>query len=277
MPITLSPSGSFGAGTVTAPVAGEARSSASVRTALQQLLDMAGFNKAILDSGVLRLRSVASIAALKGVTGQTTGDHAAVKDLGIFQFDAASALSSDDVNVVTPTAGGGRWLLIVRGLRGIANGIASLDATSKVPAAQLRGQLLASGSTSPSSASATMPSQATDVYTGLLSTTLAVGDVWAVASQFTVTMGGAGLSASEDTRAAFRIVQPDTSSVELSGGTFWIPRGAVTRKATPCGFFKATQAGTHTLTFQLIYSTTPTNVTYSVSAASVEAHRFAAP
>src|SRR5262249_27367736 len=42
VPVTLTPSGSFGAGTVSAPAAGEPRTALSVRTGLQQLLDQTG-------------------------------------------------------------------------------------------------------------------------------------------------------------------------------------------------------------------------------------------
>jgi hypothetical protein len=166
MPVTLTSTNLYGAGTVSAPAAGEPRTSLSVRTGLQQLLNMTGFLKSVLDGGVTRLRTTADLAALKALTGQTTGDHAVVKNLGIYEFDAASALTVAEPVVVQPTVGGGRWLHVNRST-GVANGFATLDATAKVPAAQCRGQII-------SHTTATIPSSSGTISApGVIGTTLA--------------------------------------------------------------------------------------------------------
>lgn len=65
---------------------------------------------------------VADIAALKAVAAADRADKQSrvVEDNGlgsesIYVFDAESAQEGDDVNVVTPTAGTGRWLLAYQG------------------------------------------------------------------------------------------------------------------------------------------------------------------
>lgn len=66
-----------------------------------------------------------SVAALKAVTPTTRADALPiyVKSLDAwFQFDAASAVTGDDENIITPTTGTGRWLRIQwRGMGQSAN------------------------------------------------------------------------------------------------------------------------------------------------------------
>lgn len=279
MPVTLSPSGTYGPGTVTAPVDGEPRSAGSVATGLQQLLDMVGYVKTLLDSGVLRIRSVASVTALKALTGHTTGDHATVKDLGLYQFDASSALTANDVTVVQPTVGGGRWLHVNRSSN-VSNGFASLDSAGKVPNAQLRGVLSQSQTATPSPTSGNLASQIQVIYPSVINLTLAVGDVWMICGRALLQFGGSGLSLSDDCQAYIDVVQPDTSTVEVSGTRTTCPRAfsTLSKFVGMSGLFKAIQAGTHTLRFVLHYSTAPSNVTYSISTSpTFEAHRLSVP
>lgn len=279
MPITLSPSGSFGPGTVTGPVGGEARSSASVRTMAQQLLDQTGWLKALVDAGVLKVRSLANVAALKAVAGQATGDHRVVKDLGLFEFDGGSSATSDDVTVVTPTVGGGRWLHVNRGAR-VANGFAPLDAAAKVPNANLRGVLSASQSASPSTTSGTLGGVIHETYSSILTISLAIGEVLAVAGRASFSFGG-GYATTEDVQAYLVLAQPDTSLVEVPGARTTLRRAATLDKhAGLSGFFRAAQAGTHTLKLFLGYSVVPGGVTYSVQSSPApffEVHRLSAP
>jgi hypothetical protein len=57
-------------------------------------------------------RPVADIAALKAIdtTSVVTGVVVTVVGLGTWQFDKASGVAGDDITVVAPTVGGGRWL-----------------------------------------------------------------------------------------------------------------------------------------------------------------------
>lgn len=110
--------------------------------------------------GVRRMKSFASSAAAKAVnTGDvTTGDIARIAGQGIYFYNSDTAgdpeLSPQQL-LVTGTAGG-IWRNIAIGYqsKNIANGIAGLDASAKVAAAQLRGQVIASYG-HPSSSSAT--------------------------------------------------------------------------------------------------------------------------
>lgn len=63
------------------------------------------------------LVTAATIVALKAMTGMTTGTRVLVQDLGLYRYDGGAALTADEVSIVTPATGVGRWL---RELRGVA-------------------------------------------------------------------------------------------------------------------------------------------------------------
>jgi hypothetical protein len=142
VPTILTPTGSYGTDNVSVPVDGDPRNAGSIQPAFQSLLDKTSATKARLDAGVNKVRTVADLTTLKGLTGMATGEHAVVKNLGLYEFDSGSALTVAEPVIVQPTVGGGRWLHVNRST-GVANGFATLDATAKVPAAQLRGQIVA--------------------------------------------------------------------------------------------------------------------------------------
>ncbi len=84
-------------------------------------------------TGTKRVHMVANRTALKAETGQQDGDVIGLLNgEGFYVFSASSALTEDLPWVVTPTAGGGRWLHMLRGLKGAASGLASLSALGKV-------------------------------------------------------------------------------------------------------------------------------------------------
>lgn len=74
--------------------------------ALDNLAYLTGLNT--LDA-VRRISTVADLAALKAITTHRDEDVIIIEGGAAYQFDSASAATSDDFAVVTPTAGGGRW------------------------------------------------------------------------------------------------------------------------------------------------------------------------
>lgn len=74
-----------------------------------------GSGRWILDTGSGSTRQVATIAALKAIvtTGITYSMRAEVPGFGDYLFDSSSSLTADDVFVIQPTTGSGRWILDV--------------------------------------------------------------------------------------------------------------------------------------------------------------------
>lgn len=57
---------------------------------------------------------VANLAALKAIVTTTTPDSVIIecKSLGLFRFDSSSTLANDNLSVIQPTTGIGRWIKI---------------------------------------------------------------------------------------------------------------------------------------------------------------------
>jgi len=79
---------------------------------------------------------VATVAALKAITAAVRTDKVLclVEDTGLYRFDAQSSATGDDEYVVAPTAGTGRWILVMRAAlpRGISDPVADLTALRAV-------------------------------------------------------------------------------------------------------------------------------------------------
>lgn len=84
------------------------RTAASIEVPYQKLLNR---TEHLRQGGILRLRGVVSIAALKALTGMGDGEHVFVPSAGIYRYVHASTAGGDDVYVVVPSGGGGRWHL----------------------------------------------------------------------------------------------------------------------------------------------------------------------
>lgn len=102
------------------PNDGESALSDSVKATLtKRLTNRTKYLKDLAEvSGVARLRSVADVAALKAVTGQTTSDLRFVKGKGVYRFDSGAAGPEALPWIVQPTVGGGFWeheLVLVQG------------------------------------------------------------------------------------------------------------------------------------------------------------------
>lgn len=112
---------------IVAPVGGDVRTAASVRAGLQGLANRTAYIKDLLDSGITKLRYVTSLAALKAITGQSTGDVVIILNetdddsvfdaMGVFYYasglsNAAQSLSGIPF-IVAPDVGSGRWVNIL--------------------------------------------------------------------------------------------------------------------------------------------------------------------
>lgn len=82
--------------------------------------------------------SVADITALKAISAvnRSDGEIVAVADTNaLWQFNAASSATGDDLTVAQPAAGSGRWLRIDRANLGVSASVATLTALKAIPAA----------------------------------------------------------------------------------------------------------------------------------------------
>lgn len=62
--------------------------------------------------GATALEQAADLTALKALTGMDNGEIRLLPSVGLFHYDSASAATADDVTIVAPTSGTGRWLLV---------------------------------------------------------------------------------------------------------------------------------------------------------------------
>lgn len=81
--------------------------------------------------GVKRVRTVASLAALSAATGFNNGDVCDVEGYGRYRLYSPSGLTADGLWVLN-ASGGGRWVHTLRDMRGIGNGLATLDSSQRL-------------------------------------------------------------------------------------------------------------------------------------------------
>lgn len=121
MPTVLTPAGSpTFPSTLTVPTAGDAVSAGAatpMRTAYQALLDGLQFLNVLTGTtGVKRLREVASVAALKALTGMADGDLAiqsGATGFGLYRFRVEGAIGTDIGDwVYAATSATGNWYTI---------------------------------------------------------------------------------------------------------------------------------------------------------------------
>ena len=90
--------------TFTSPVAvpadGDARNAASVETPFQSLSNRTKYLKDTIEAGSTKIRLVSSTAALKALTGMTTGDVAMVStsaaEMGLYVFRTGSVQAAQE-------------------------------------------------------------------------------------------------------------------------------------------------------------------------------------
>ena len=167
MGAALTPSGSY-TGTVPSIADGDAASGAIFTAPIQALYNSVdSLNTTANVSGVKRLQTFASVAALRAYTGQTDGDFAAVgasstapANVAVFRFAANGFLSTTDdgVTCIAPASGtGGRWFAVGlgKGALNVANGVPQLDSTTQQAANTQHGALLSSSAATQSIATNT--------------------------------------------------------------------------------------------------------------------------
>jgi hypothetical protein len=140
MPTSIPGSSSSFPANITAPSDGDTRNAASVATALGQLADRTAYLKAkagIDDNGAKRIRTVADVSALKAIGSSDRADKDVALVLGtgsgLYVFSSGSSITGDDMNVVQPTTGTGRWINIDYFRRGWDKGVAPIDENGVVP------------------------------------------------------------------------------------------------------------------------------------------------
>lgn len=113
MPLTqpYTPSASWHETTVYQPNGAKSDGLSLIQAGLYALDNVAYLTGANTSSAVNRLATVANLAALKAITGQRNEDYTTAKGLGLYQFDSSSALAPDNLLVVAPDVGTGRWLM----------------------------------------------------------------------------------------------------------------------------------------------------------------------
>jgi hypothetical protein len=94
--------------------------------------------------GAKHVRRVANIAALQAINGGSglNGECAIVDAVGLYVYSNSDATAADGNWIVAPGSGGGRWRHVIFSLLNAAQGIPRLDATTKVPAAQIPNRLI---------------------------------------------------------------------------------------------------------------------------------------
>jgi hypothetical protein len=137
MPKTLNPQNTFPTSITNFPISGnnEPMTIEPLENAIQAVLNRTENLHVRLSEaetqGVKRVRTVASLAALSAATGFNNGDVCDVEGYGRYRLYNPSGLTADGLWVLT-AAGGGRWVHTLRDMRGIGNGLATLDSSQRL-------------------------------------------------------------------------------------------------------------------------------------------------
>lgn len=137
MPKTLNPNNNFPTSITNFPISGNNEPIAiePLEAAIQAVLDRTENLHVRLSEaetqGVKRVRTVASLAALSAATGFVNGDVCDVEGYGRYRLYNPSSLPADGLWVLT-ASGGGRWVHTLRDMRGIGNGLATLDSGGRL-------------------------------------------------------------------------------------------------------------------------------------------------
>lgn len=137
MPKTLNPQNAFPTNIPNFPISGnnEPMTIEPLENAIQAVLNRSENLHVRLSEaetqGVKRVRKVASLAALSAVTGFNNGDVCDVEGYGRYRLYNPSGLTADGLWVLN-AAGGGCWVHTLRDMRGIGNGLATLDSSQRL-------------------------------------------------------------------------------------------------------------------------------------------------
>lgn len=175
-------------------------------------------------SGVQKFRHVLNAAALTALTDLTNGEIGAVDGGGVYQYNSSATATVDGVSVINGLASAGRWLLLTP--RAVANGLAPLDSTTKVPAANLPFATIETGSCE-EAATTSDPTSTTAIdtfsttsyvdsgtYKKTVAAALNIGDIIEIEGRYILEIGAT-------TNLTMRIVLLDGASSEVLRGTFF--------------------------------------------------------
>lgn len=237
MPSNLTDVSSFD--TVIGPQPTDVRNAAAVRTYLQTLANRTRF---LID----RLTALADIAALKAIAAPADGLVRHVKAKGIYVFDVSSSAAEALPWIVQPNSGSGRWLHALQAVQAQASGLATLDGSAKVPAAQVPNRLVAA-SVAKLTANVSVPN--TGTWTDVVSLAVAscaVGDILVVDAFAAVNTGGSG---SANTRLVV-----DDGGVNQTGQLCQTPTNVTLGNASFHSLWTVVNAGTVTAKLQAVSS-----------------------
>lgn len=243
---------------VTAPIQSDALSTVDIRAGLQALADRTAAIR--IGGQVMTLRS-GTMAAMKALAfGAVVGGQIfLVYGYGIFEY---VELIANNVPFQVPSDDGlGHWLLHPAGVRDIAKGWPTLDATARLASTKIRNGIIsctgASFTSGPSSTYATTASTSyVDVGSALLAVTgAAVNDLLRVDASFRMVAGAAG--------GFSRLIIVDgagTNALQEFGHG-----NNVDTVVTFAWTFPVTSAGTQTIKPQFKANTSGTQSAYGVS------------
>jgi hypothetical protein len=124
-----------------------------VKPGLQVLANRTAYLKRAVDfldpnlTGARQLYQAASYSALRAIStvGLPNGTFCVLQDYGLYRYNSGSAATELLPQRVAPNSGVGRWFWQGYNTLDTANGVPSLDSTSRLALSQMRGALVASG------------------------------------------------------------------------------------------------------------------------------------
>ena len=194
------------------------------------------------DNGVRAVRYFATTAALQASTDHVDTTVCMVSGQGLYQYVAASTATALTPLVITPTdvgAGAGRWILLTP--TGVANGVATLDSTARVPAVSVRNGIISTAIYPFLSNASTSSASYSDVQS--FTTTVVAGDVMIIdGTYYSSTTGGIGNA---------KIVVVDNGTTYDTGAITTTATTATTLTGAANVMYTALTSGTLTIKVQI--------------------------
>ena len=255
---------------LTSPAHSGTRFSLSAGTPASQLAAIQSNIDTRMTNGSDSIAQVASITALKAIgSGSRFANQVAnVLDYGMYHWDPALIATSDNIFCIRPTdivsdASPGRWCSPLRSAIQAALGIAQLDATGRVAAANTRNGLI--GTFGPNNVGTGAITNTTSTISGQAVTGCAVGDLIIVLGtiDFSITSGSTGGSISSSQMG----IQDPASADHFVGRSMLLGSSSLGVLTDYSDIFVYTVAapGTHTFRFKATVGSSSTcthNVTH---------------
>lgn len=166
---------------------------------LRSILEAIASQLDTLSVGVTRVAYVADVTALRALTTHVQTSVAIVAGEGIYHFFPSLSTADDGLHIIRPTdvlsGSPGRWVSPLGVEIGVALGIAQLDATARVAAANVRNGIIATVGSTFGTAGSTYATITASTFADLASiagVTAAAGDVLMVAASCMIFSGSSG-------------------------------------------------------------------------------------